>query len=40
MRYNESLNKMLHKTKRTKSSFLSYRVELDPIATSYLETWI
>ena len=31
---------ILYKTKHTKSSILSYRVGLDPIATSYLVGWI
>ena len=33
-------NNMLHKAKHTSSSILSYRVGLDPIATSYLLGWI
>ena len=33
-------NNMLPKTKYTSSSILSYRVGLDPIATSYLVGWI
>ena len=36
----EPSNKMLHKTKHTSSSILSYRVGLDPITTSYLVGWI
>ena len=32
----EPPNNMLHKAKHTNSSILSYRVGLDPIATSYL----
>ena len=37
---NEHPNKILHKTKHTSSSILSYRVGLDPITTSYLVGWI
>ena len=33
-------NNMLPKAKHTSSSILSYRVGLDPIATSYLVGWI
>ena len=33
-------NNMLHKAKHTSSSILSYRVGLDPVATSYLLGWI
>ena len=36
----EPPNNMLHKTKHNSSSILSYRVALDPIATSYLVGWI
>ena len=35
----EPPNNMLHKAKHTNSSILSYRVGLDPIATSYLVGW-
>ena len=33
-------NNMLPKAKHTSSSILSYRVGLDPIATSYAAGWI
>ena len=33
-------NNMLHKVKHTSCSMLSYRVGLDPIATSYPLDWI
>ena len=36
----EPRNNMLHKAKHTSSSMFSYRVGLDPIATSYLAGWI
>ena len=36
----EPPNNMLHKAKHTSSSILSYRVGLDPTATSYLVGWI
>ena len=36
----ERPNNMLPKAKLTSSSILSYRVGLDPIATSYLVGWI
>ena len=36
----ETPNNMLPKAKHTSSSILSYRVGLDPIATSYLAGWI
>ena len=36
----EPSNDMLHKTKHTSRSILSYRVGLGPIATSYLVDWI
>ena len=36
----EPPNNMLHKAKHTSSSILSYRVGLDPNATSYLVGWI
>ena len=36
----EPLDNTLYKTKHTRSTILSYRVGLDPIATSYLVGWI
>ena len=36
----EPSDNTLNKTKHTRSSILSYRVGLDPIATSYLVGWI
>ena len=36
----EPSDNTLYKTKHTRSSILSYRVGLDPIATSYLVGWI
>ena len=36
----EPPHNMLHKTKHTSHSILSYRVGLDPIATFYLAAWI
>ena len=36
----EPSDNTLYKTKHTRSSILSYRVGLDPIATSYLVDWI
>ena len=36
----EPPRKMLPKAKHTSSSILSYKVRLDPIATSYLVGWI
>ena len=36
----EPSNNLLHKTKHSSSSILSYRVGLDPITMSYLVGWI
>ena len=36
----EPLNNMLPKAKRTSISILSYRIGLDPIATSFYVGWI
>ena len=40
MRDAEPSKNTLHKTKHTKSSILSYRVGLDPVATSYFVVWM